>query len=87
MSVEYLDLADFLLIAEEVTGLDIPTLSKVARLSLADSALHAPSAGFGDADMYPDFRCGGPEDRHAATRTTTRGASSRAQATGASSMR
>lgn len=55
MSVEYLDLADFLLIAEAVTGLDVKTLTKVSRLPLADSALHAPSAGFGDDDMYPDF--------------------------------
>ncbi|MGQ0434759.1 MAG: type II toxin-antitoxin system death-on-curing family toxin [Microthrixaceae bacterium] len=55
MSVEYLDLADFLLIAEAVTGLDVKTLTKVSRLPLADSALHAPSAGFGDVDMYPDF--------------------------------
>lgn len=28
---------------------------KVANLDLADSALHAPSAGFGDTDLYPDF--------------------------------
>jgi death-on-curing protein len=24
-------------------------------LNLADSALHAPAAGFGDTDFYPDF--------------------------------
>jgi prophage maintenance system killer protein len=28
---------------------------KVADLSLADSALHAPAAGFGETDFYPDF--------------------------------
>lgn len=55
MTVEYLDLADFLLIAEEITGLDVEILTKISRISLADSALHAPSAGFGDVDMYPDF--------------------------------
>jgi len=27
----------------------------VTKLSLADSALHAPAAGFGDTDIYPDF--------------------------------
>ncbi len=27
----------------------------VADLNLADSALHAPAAGFGDTDFYPDF--------------------------------
>ncbi len=28
---------------------------KVTDLNLADSALHAPAAGFGDTDFYPDF--------------------------------
>ena len=42
MTVEYLDLADFLVIAEEITGIEVPVLMKVSRLSLADSALHAP---------------------------------------------
>jgi death-on-curing protein len=28
---------------------------RITRLSLADSALHAPRAGFGDVDLYPDF--------------------------------
>ena len=28
---------------------------QVTRLSLADSALHAPAAGFGDVDLYPEF--------------------------------
>ena len=31
------------------------TLTKVTHLSRADSALHAPSPGFGDVDMYADF--------------------------------
>lgn len=55
MSVEYLSLADYLAIAASVTGLDIDTLIKATKLDLADSALHAPSAGFGDTDFYPDF--------------------------------
>lgn len=55
MTVEYLDLTDYLAIAAEVTGLDIDTVIKVTNLDLADSALHAPSAGFGDTDFYPDF--------------------------------
>jgi len=55
VSVEYLDLADFLVIAEEVTGIDVQVLSTMSSLSLADSALHAPQAGYGDADHYPDF--------------------------------
>ena len=55
MSVEYLDLADYVGIAAAVTGLDEGVITKVAKLDLADSALHAPSAGFGDDDFYPDI--------------------------------
>lgn len=55
MTVEYLDLSDYLAIAAEVTGLDLDTVIKVAILDLADSALHAPLAGFGDTDFHPDF--------------------------------
>jgi len=42
VNVEYLDLADFLIIAEEVTSINVQVLSKMASLPLADSALHAP---------------------------------------------
>lgn len=55
MTIEYLDLADFLVISEEITGIEVSVLMKMSRLSLADSALHAPQAGFGDVDLYPDF--------------------------------
>jgi death-on-curing protein len=52
--VRYLTLAEALAIAEAVTGLDQVTLAKTSRLELLDSALHAPQAGFGDEDFYPD---------------------------------
>lgn len=55
MTIEYLDLADYVAIAAAVTGLEVATLLKVTSLDLADSALHAPAAGFGDTDFYPDF--------------------------------
>lgn len=55
MTVQYLDLADYIGIASEVTGLDEVIVAKIANLDLADSALHAPSAGFGGDDFYPDF--------------------------------
>lgn len=55
MSFEYLDLADYVGIAAAVTGLDEGLITKVAKLDLADSALHAPAAGFGDDDFYPDL--------------------------------
>ena len=55
MSVEYLDLADYIAIAAAVTGLDLQTVMNLTNHDLADSALHAPAAGFGDTDLYPDF--------------------------------
>ncbi|MEI6231401.1 MAG: Fic family protein [Actinomycetes bacterium] len=55
MSVEYLDIADYVAIAAAVTGLDLQTVINMTNLDLADSALHAPAAGFGDDDFYPDF--------------------------------
>jgi death-on-curing protein len=51
--VRYLSLAEAILIAEAVTGIDTTTLSHVARVDLLDSALHAPQAGFADEDFYP----------------------------------
>ncbi|MGH9101647.1 MAG: type II toxin-antitoxin system death-on-curing family toxin [Acidimicrobiales bacterium] len=55
MTVQYLDLTDYLAITAEVTALDADTLTRVANLHLADSALHAPAAGWGGEDFYPDF--------------------------------
>ena len=51
----YLSLAEFWYLAEHVTGIDANTLIKASRVDLADSALHAPQAGFGDTDFYPDL--------------------------------
>ncbi len=51
MTVEYLDLTDYVAIAADVTGLDIVTILKVTSHDLADSALHAPAAGFGTTDF------------------------------------
>ena len=50
----YLDLAEYFWLAEQVTGIDAATLANTSRSDLADSALHAPAAGFGDDDFYPD---------------------------------
>jgi len=55
VSVEYLGLADYVAVAAEVTSLDIATMMKVTDVGLADSALHAPAAGFGETDFYPEF--------------------------------
>ena len=51
----YITLAEYLWLAEQVTGLEAAVLSKASRVDLADSALHAPSAGHGDQDFYPDL--------------------------------
>ncbi len=55
MSIRYIELTDYLAIAAEITGLDPATLTRVTKLGLAESALHAPSAGFGETEFYPDF--------------------------------
>jgi death on curing protein len=51
----YISLAEFWYLAEHVTGIEAATLVKASRVDLADSALHAPQAGFGDTDFYPDI--------------------------------
>ena len=53
--MRYLNLAEALVIAETVTGLDTTTLSRSPRIDLLDSALHAPQASFGGQELYPDF--------------------------------
>ena len=53
--MRYLSLAEALLIAETVTGLEASTLVRVCQVELLDSALHAPQAGFGEEDFYPGF--------------------------------
>jgi death-on-curing protein len=51
----YLTLGEYFWLAEQVTGIDAAVLAKASRSDLADSALHAPQAGFGDEEFYPDF--------------------------------
>lgn len=53
MAWRYLDLVDSLLIAEKVLGLPAEALARLDRIDLADSALHAPQAGFGGVEAYP----------------------------------
>ncbi len=51
----YINLAEYLWLAEQVTGVAAGELVRSSRIDLADSALHAPQAGFGDDDFYPDL--------------------------------
>ena len=53
--MRYLTLAEGLLIASAVTGLEVQTIQHVSRVELLDSALHAPQAGFGEEDFYPSL--------------------------------
>lgn len=53
--ISYLELADYLLIAERILGLPAETIANFNRIGLAASALAAPQAGFGGIDAYPDF--------------------------------
>ena len=55
VGVHYLDLGDFLVIAGAVHGVDAQSLSHQCDLHLADSALNAPRAGFGEVEFYPDL--------------------------------
>lgn len=53
--IRYITLAEYFWLAEQVTGVDADVLAKASRSDLADSALHAPQAGFGDNEFYPDI--------------------------------
>jgi len=55
MAWRYLDLADYLLIAEAVLDIPAEDLARAGRLELADSALHAPAAEFGGVEFYPNL--------------------------------
>ena len=49
-----ISLPEYLWLAEQVTGVPGCTLAKSGRVELAESALHAPMAGFGPEEFYPD---------------------------------
>jgi death-on-curing protein len=49
-----IELGDFLIIAEAHTGIDAGQLARMPRvIHLAESALAAPFAGFGDYEVFP----------------------------------
>jgi death on curing protein len=53
--IRYLNLGEYFWLAEQVTGIDANVLAKASRSDLADSALHAPQAWFGEQEFYPDI--------------------------------
>lgn len=52
---QYLDLADYLLIAESILRTPAEELARFDRISLAESALAAPAATFAGVEFYPDL--------------------------------
>lgn len=56
MAYVYLELADYLLIAEAVLGVPAETLARSDQVvALADSALSAPAATFAGQEFYPEL--------------------------------
>jgi death-on-curing protein len=53
--IEYLDLADDLLLAGAALDRATEVVFDVADLGLAESALHAPAATSGGVEFYPDL--------------------------------
>ena len=51
----YLELGDYCEIAAELLGMSAEQIARLPRVALADSALAALRAGFGDQDAYPDL--------------------------------
>ncbi len=51
--VYYLEFGDYCRIAAEVLGLEPQQIAALPNIGLADSALAAPRAGFGDYEAYP----------------------------------
>jgi len=55
LPTRYLELGDYLIVAEATLGISAETLARLPRLDLADSALNAPAAGFGGVEAYSEF--------------------------------
>lgn len=56
MAWRYLDIADYLLISEAVTGIGAEILAEMPRvINLASSALAVPGSGWGGREAYPEL--------------------------------
>lgn len=69
MTVSYPEFGDFCDVAAEILGITPEQVARLPNVGLADSALAAPRAGFGDVEVYPTIlekaailleRLGGP---------------------------
>jgi death-on-curing protein len=54
-TISYLTFADYCRAASAALGVDLVTATKICDRGLAESALAAPAAGFGDHEEYPSF--------------------------------
>jgi hypothetical protein len=63
--VYYLEFGDYCRIAAEVLGVEPEQVANLPNIGLADSALAAPRAGFGDYEAYPTLTEKGPGHRRA----------------------
>jgi hypothetical protein len=52
--MEQIDLHTYLAIAAEVLDVDSDTITRITNIPLAESALHAPFASFGEEEFYAD---------------------------------
>ncbi len=53
MAVNYPEFGDFCDVAAEILGTTPEQIARLPNVGLADSALAAPRAGFGDVEVYP----------------------------------
>lgn len=53
MAVNYPEFGDFCDIAAEILGTTPEQIARLSNVGLAESALAAPRAGFGDVEVYP----------------------------------
>lgn len=53
MTVNYPEFGDFCDVAAEILGITPEQVARLPNVGLADSALAAPRAGFGDMEIYP----------------------------------
>ena len=53
MAISYPELGDFCEVAAQILGTTPEQIARLPNIGLAESALAAPRAGFGDVDVYP----------------------------------
>ena len=53
MPISYPEFGDFCAVAAELLGTTPEQIARLPNIGLAESALAAPRAGFGDTDLYP----------------------------------